>query len=137
MPQPRVIAPDKGFRPGLNESGADIAKSVFVSIDAAGSVPDSVILPTAGGEALGVTAQVLANTTPNSRGDVQIQGRAVVLVGAGGVTAGAEVSADVAGAAVLAGTSGWRILGKAITTAAATEFAEIELATAGLGPTVP
>lgn len=130
MTQPRAIVPDKGVRPGFNETVSDIAKHVFVTIDASGTLPDSVELPSTGGEAVGVTMQTI---TSGYRGDVQTRGRAVVLVGAGGVTANDLVAVTTAGAVVTA-TTGNRVVGKAMTTTAAAAYAEIELSPDGLGP---
>ena len=135
MSEPRAIVPDKGIRPGLNATGVEIAKSVCVQLESSGEV-DTIALPAAGGPIYGVTAEVIPVTSPNTRGDVQVDGRAVVLVGAGGVTQGDALQATATGAVILAAAADI-VIGVALTTAADTEFAEVELVGAAQGRIVP
>ena len=135
MAEPRAIVPEKGIRPGLNGTGADLAKYVAVQVDPAGQDdPPNIVLPGAGEKIYGVVvaSQVRAGVTPDvgipdgQIGDVQVEGRVPMLVGAGGVTIGDDLAVTAAGAVVTAAT-GNVVIGKALTTAAAAEFAEVEL----------
>lgn len=100
MAEPTAIVPDKGIRPGLNETGSAIGKELFVKT-VAGSNPDSVEVAGAGEQVKGVSVeQIEAN---GDRGDVQVEGMARVTSGAA-VARGANVAADAAGKAVTAGT---------------------------------
>jgi len=126
----RIVSPD-GLRAGHNASGADIAKNLFVRIVPAGTDnPTQISLPLAGGPVFGGTMQIIKN---GQNGDVQTDQRATIVAGAGGVTVGMKLAATVAGAAVAA-VSGDNIVGTAVTAAAATEIAEVELKDEGAMP---
>lgn len=133
--QNSAIVPDKGIRAVKNSTGSTLAANVLVSIVAAGTEdPIQVRLPTgAGVKTLGVTMRAISDT---HNGDVQVEGRAIVLAGAGGIAVGQEVSATTAGAAVAA-TAGHIIAGVCVKAAAAGVLGEIELGTAIAGRIVP
>lgn len=135
MPEPRAIVPDKSIRPGRNTSGADIAKGVFVQLVAAGTEdPNQVQLPTgAGGKVYGVTMNGIKN---GSIGDIQIEGRAKLLAGAGGLAVGQDVATTTAGAGVAAAT-GNIVAAQCVVSAAAGVVAEVELAGPGASRIVP
>lgn len=99
MAEPTAIVPDKGIRPGFNETGSQLAKRIFVAA-AAGSAPDSVALPGAGAACKGVTMEVIPDV---NRGDVQVEGIAIVTA-AEAITRSAQVACDAAGLAVVAAT---------------------------------
>ena len=130
MTEPTAIVPDKGIRAAL-ASGADIATRLFVKA-VAGS-KDEMELAGDGERVHGVTMETIPD---GSRGDVQTEGRAIVLSGAA-VAQGANVASDAAGKAVLA-ASGEIVAGVAMTAAAgADEPIEVELAGVGGGHVVP
>lgn len=136
MAEPRAIVPEKGIRPGRNSTGADLAKHVAVALDpAGGDDPPDIELPQGAGVKIYgvvVSSTVRANVSPDvgipngQIGDVQVEGRVPCLVGAGGVTIGDDLAVTVAGAVVTA-AAGNIVVGKALTTAAAGEFTEMEL----------
>lgn len=145
MAEPRAIVPEKGIRPGLNSTGSPLAKFVAVAMTAAGTDdPTEIELPSAGGKIYGVvvSSQVRVDVTPDvgipdgQIGDIQVEGRVPMLVGAGGVTAGADVAVTVAGAAVVA-TTGDIVVGKAMQAAAAADYVEVELVGAVQSVIVP
>jgi len=122
MAQPTAIVPDKGIRPGYNETGTIIAKSILVK-KVAGTDDDSVAVAGDGENVFGATMQAIGLL---ARGDVQVDGQAIVTAGAA-VAAGAEVTANSAGRAITA-VSGDYICGLASTAAAADGDAiEVEL----------
>lgn len=122
MAEPTAIVPDKGIRPGFNESGTELAKRIFVAA-AAGSAPDSVALPGAGAACKGVTMEAIPDV---NRGDVQVEGMAIVTAAAA-ITRSAQVACDAAGLAVVAGT-GDVVLGIARSASGgAAEDIEVEL----------
>lgn len=134
MPEPRAIVPEKGCRPGLNSTGSDIAQNVAVAMAAGGSEdPTEIELPAAGGKIYGIVKSgsvVLGGADPGIKdgeiGDIQVEGRAPCLVGAGGVTNGDDLQVTVAGAVIVAAT-GDIVIGKAMITAADGDFTEVEL----------
>lgn len=136
MPEPRRIVPDRGIRPGKNSTGADIAKNVAVQLTpAAASDPNLIRLPNAAGERIfGVTMSVIKN---GQIGDVQCEGRCVLLAGAGGLAVDQKVAVTVAGAGVNAATATHQIIGTCVAAAAAGEYAEVELLGATQGGVVP
>lgn len=145
MAEPRAIVPEKGIRPGYNGTGSDLAKYVAVAVTAAGQDdPTEIELPAAGGKIYGVvvSSKVRVDVTPDvgipngEVGDIQVEGRVPMLVGTGGVAVGNAVAVDAAGAAVVA-ASGNIVIGEAVTAAADTEFAEIELVGAAQSRIVP
>ena len=147
MAEPRAIVPEKGTRPGKNSTGNDIAKHVFVALDPADTVQDPplVELPqSAGVKAYGVvvSSTVRLGVTPDvgipdgQIGDIQVEGRVPVLVGAGGVTIGDNLAVTTAGAVVLAVT-GDVVVAKALTSAGAGEETEAELVGAAQSFIVP
>jgi len=129
MAEPRAIVPDKGIRPGLNSTGSDIAKCVAVAMAAGGTEdPTEIELPAAGGKIYGIVKSgTLTTGIPNGQiGDIQVEGRAPCLVGSGGVTNGDDLAVTTAGAVVVA-TTGDIVIGKAMITAAAAAYTEVEL----------
>lgn len=134
MAEPRAIVPEKGIRPGLNSTGSDIAENVAVAMAAGGTEdPTEIELPGAGAKIYGIVKSgsvVQGGANPGivdgEIGDIQVEGRAVCLVGAGGVTNGDQVAVTATGAVVLAAT-GNIVVGKAMITAADTEYTEVEL----------
>jgi len=128
---PRVIV-NNDFRSAANTSGATLPKGTIVKLSAAAD--DTVILPTAVGDAVwGVTTADIPN---NTVGTVQIRGRALVLIGTGGVVRGDKLTHDTAifgsakTAAPAAGTNN-ALLGIAARTSAISTLAEVELAGPG------
>ncbi len=138
MTQARATVPDKGIRSGLNSTGSDIAKNVFVELDADGD-PNTIQLPTAGGPAFGVVvaSQVRVNVSPDvgipdtEIGDIQVEGVAVVLA-AGAIPVGSLVMVTAAGAVIVATATNTPV-GKAVSTGVDTELLEVELAGPGVG----
>jgi hypothetical protein len=135
MPEPRAIVYDKGIRPGLNSTGADIAKSVFVQLVAAGTEdPNQVQLPSGAGVAIyGVTMGIIKN---GQIGDIQVEGRAKLLAGAGGLAVGGKVATTTAGAGVTAATTNI-VVAKCVAAAAAASIAEVELVAAAQSQVLP
>lgn len=130
--QPTAIVPDKGIRGGRNSSGSTIAANVFVQIVPAGtSDPTQVRLPNAAGDACyGVTMRAIDD---GECGDIQTEGKAIVLAGAGGIAVGAKLAVTTAGAVVTA-AAGNTIVGKCVKAAAAGALGEIELHADGAVP---
>ena len=126
----RIVSPD-GLRAAKNDTGADIGKNLFVQIKPGGTDnPTEIQLPGAGTAVWGGTMQLIKD---GQNGDVQIDQRATIVAGAGGVTVGAKVTTDGTGKAVVA-TTGDIIAGDAVTAAASGEIAEIELKDQGAAP---
>lgn len=122
MAEPTSIVPDKGIRPGYNETGVTIAKNLFV-VETAGSAPDSIALGAAGARTKGVTMEEILD---EERGDVQTEGQAIVTAGAA-ITRGAEVATLATGKARVAIT-GDIVAGVARSAAAADgDLFEVEL----------
>lgn len=144
--EPRSYVPEKGIMPGKNSTGSDIAKFVFVDIDPAGTddVTEVELPQAAGGTVYGVvvSSKVREGVSPDvgipngEVGDIQIRGICPVLVGAGGVTKGAALQVTTAGAVITAASSDI-VVGRALTTAGAGEYAEVELAGPALSRIVP
>jgi len=130
MAEPTSIVPDKGIRPGLNETGVTIGKSLMVN-RVAGNAPDSVALAGAGGAALGLTMEAILD---DERGDVQIEGQGIGTAGAA-VARGALVMATATGKLITA-TATNISLGRARSAAAADgDLFEVELYPVGSGQT--
>lgn len=102
MAQNGAIVPDKGIRPGYNETGIAIAENLAVQ-KAAGSAEDSIVLPGAGEQAIGVSMAAIAD---EERGDVQVDGQALATAGASFVR-GAELKVTAAGKLITATSSTW------------------------------
>lgn len=136
MPEPRRIVPDKGIRPGRNSSGADIAAKVAVQLVPAGTQdPNQIRLPNAAGERIyGLTMGLIKN---GQIGDIQTEGRGIILAGAGGLAVDQKVAVTTAGAGVNAATATHNIIGTCVAAAAAGDYAEIELVSASTGGVVP
>lgn len=105
------------------QAGGDLSAGQFrfVEIATDGQVD---LVSAAGGNAIGVLMD-----KPNAAGraaQVAVNGVAKVVAGTGGVTAGDEVQSDGSGEAIAA-AAGDKVLGRALTTAAAGELAEILL----------
>lgn len=140
MPEARATVPEQGIEPGLNSSGSDLAKNVFVEqVQPGGDDPVEIDLPSAGGRAYGVVVNstVRVDVTPDvgipdgQIGDIQVKGIAPVLA-AVTLEPGDEIATDAAGNAVIA-ASGNRVLGKCRTNTASGDIAEITLAEFGVG----
>jgi hypothetical protein len=131
MTEPTAIVPEKGIRPGFNDTGVTIATRLFVA-SVAGD-PNEVALPGAGARAHGVTMEAIKD---QERGDVQIEGRAIVTASAA-ITKGANVASIATGRARLA-VSNDVVAGVAQSDAGADgDFLEVELAGVGGGHIVP
>lgn len=145
MPQARAIVGEKDVRPIKNETGAEIAKSVFVALDPTDTVADPplVTLPSLGGEVYGVniSSQVRVDVTPDGGlpdteiGDCQVDGVAVVIA-SGAIALQDPIAATAAGLAIAA-VSGNIVIGKAVVPAADTEEVEVALAGAGQSYILP
>ena len=96
MTEPTAIVPDKGIRAGLSDGGAIVTRLFVKAV--AGPPKDKVALAGAGERVMGVTMEAIAD---GERGDIQVEGRAVVTSGAA-VADGASVASDAAGKAVTA-----------------------------------
>jgi hypothetical protein len=131
---PRVIAAPHDFRSAKNSSGATIAKGRVVKLKTTGT--DDVILPTAIGDA--VFGVVTADIPDGAVGTVQVRGRALVLIGTGGVTAGDKLTHDTGGfgrvstAAPAAGTNNALVGLATRTEATAGTLSECELCGPGV-----
>lgn len=119
--EPTSIVSPHGIRPGLNEGLTDIPENLFVNYNAS-ALPHSVVLPSAGGPAMGVTGEVLKS---GYYGDVQIRDRAIVKT-AGTVLIGERVKTDAAGKALKA-TSGTYALGVCHAKGSSGDLIEVEL----------
>ena len=124
------IVGDKDVVAGLNASGSTIAKGRVVL--GTGTAEDEIALATAASQAfLGVTTESIAN---NTRGGVQIRGKAVCVAGAA-VTKGVRVTSDGAGK-VIAAAGGDATLGIAASAAAALDE-EFEVWIGSTAPRMP
>lgn len=136
-----AIVPDKAIRPGLNIGAADIAKGTFVALTAgAADAPYSIAVAGAGVAVLGVTMELIQGTTnaPNNtprRGNVQINGKAIVIAAAA-TTRGGPIASNASGQAVNGATTNI-VAGQGVTVGVATEFMEVELAGPGGGRILP
>lgn len=126
--QPRRIVPDKGIRSGKNTSGSPILKGRIVKLKASPGVDDEVIPAAAASDAFyGVTTHDIAD---GEWGDIQVEGRAVVVAGAAiAVEARVTFGTGAKGAAASTGDS---VLGIAVTEAT-TDGDEIEVDLSGPG----
>lgn len=124
MAEPTAVVPDKGIRPGLNSTGAALAKHIMVQLEAGGSTKDDVELTGAGVAAYGATMEQIEI---GSYGDVQIDGKAIATAGAA-ITVGVKVMVTAAGKVITA-TTGNITVGIAVTAAGADlDLIEVELA---------
>lgn len=130
---PRVIAAPHDFRTAQNNSGVTLPKGTVVKLKTTGT--DDVVLPAAITDAaFGV---VVSDILDKGVGTVQIRGRALALVGTGGITAGDRLTHDTAGygrvftAAPAAGVNNALIGMATRTDATAGDLTEIELAGPG------
>ncbi len=125
MTEPTAIVPDKGIRPGLNETAATIpARRLVVKV--AGTLgPDGIALPAADTDpTMGVT---MAAILDDERGDVQTEGMAIVEASVA-IAEGEEVAPDAAtGKAKVAAAADY-VSGVARSASAAdTDLIEVEL----------
>lgn len=130
----RFIVPDKSVMAGANNTGSTIARYVAVDIDGSGGQdPVDVVLPTVSKKIFGINISGGVDTTGEYGlkdgvvGDIQTSGMCKVLVGAGGVTVGDELSITAAGAVVTAAST-HVVIGHAMTTTAAAGYADVMLA---------
>ncbi len=131
MTEPRQFQPV--YRPGYNGTGGTLAKGTIVKRATTG-VHDEIIAATAATDAY---MGVLANDILDGEfGDVQVGGVVVALAGSAGITRQDRVMWETV-ADCVACSSGNAILGVALTTAAATEYFELELVAGGGGPAMP
>lgn len=144
MPEPTAIVPETGIRGCLNTGTANIPKGTLVVLTTGASdAPFSIAVAGAGALVLGVTMETILGTdalAPDDvgphRGNVQVEGKAIVIAGAA-VARGANIMSNATGrgiTAVAAASPGNITLGQAITTAAADgDLYEVELAGPGGG----
>jgi hypothetical protein len=144
MPEPTAIVPDKGIRGCLNTLAADIpAGTLVVLTTGAGDAPYSIAVAGAGAGVLGVTMENILGTdalAPDDvgphRGNVQVEGKAIVIAGAA-VARGAQVASNATGRGITAVSTNITA-GRAITPAAADgDLYEVELAGPGGGIVLP
>lgn len=141
--EPTAIVPDKGIRGCLNTETGTIAKGTLVVLTTgAGDAPFSIATSGAGALVLGVTMEDIPGTTTLTgdpgphRGNVQVEGKAIVIAGAA-VARGVNVMSNATGrgiTAVAAASPGNITAGQSITPAAADgDLYEVELAGPGGG----
>ena len=129
MPQPRAIVPDQGgIRPGLNSTGATIAKHRIVkkaTVTTGVQAGVDSVTPAVDGDDLpyGVT---MAAILDGFAGDVQIHGRAIVEA-SGPITIGQKVTGAAGGKAAVA-AAGDFIIGETASPALSdTDLFEVDL----------
>lgn len=106
------------------EAGGDLSAGQFRFVVPA-SDGQVDIVASAGGDAIGVL-----QNDPDAAGKaatVAIFGRVKVVIGTGGLTAGAKVKSDASGGAITASTTGHHVLGTCVVGGAAGALAEIIL----------
>lgn len=126
MPIPRAVIPDGSVRP-IYASGANLAAHILVKISAAGDPPRAVITGAADDAVYGATLNAI---TQDTIGDCQVSGRAILTVGAGGVTALDRLMPNALGKVIpLSAGAGTNVscVGQAEVTAAENDLIEVEL----------
>lgn len=125
MTFPRAVVPDGSVRPA-QATGANIAANLLVKFSAAGD-PVKVVITSANDSA--VMGVAMAAIVQDDIGDIQTAGRAIVKVGAGGVTAGDLLMPAATGKVVtLSAGAGTNVsyVGQTDVTAAEDDLIEIE-----------
>lgn len=130
MAQVTAQVPSDGVRAGLNSTGSTIAKGTFVKL--LSTAAQRIGKAGAGELVFGVTMQDIAD---GAYGDVQVEGKAIVLAG-DTVALAAVVASDASGLAVTA-AEGDITAGSAATAGAAAGYMEVHLAGPGGGYVIP
>lgn len=141
--EPTAIVPDKAIRGCLNTETGIIAKGTLVALTTgATDAPLSVATAGAGVLTYGVAMEDIPGTTtltgdPGPHwGNVQIEGKAIVLAGAA-VARGAAVASNASGRAITAVSTNITAGQGIIPAAADGDFFEVELAGPGGGVVTP
>lgn len=119
MPRLTRQVPDGAIRPGFNdEASTAIPAKRLVIHDAAAGQDGVAVGAAATAPFVGVTMAAIAAQT---RGDVQVEGEAILTAGSGGVTVGAKVTSAAAGKGIITTTDNHHVAGQALTAAAEDE----------------
>jgi predicted RecA/RadA family phage recombinase len=122
MAEPRAIVPEYGVRPGLNNTGTALEKGVVVAL---GTSQQEITLPAAQTDiCYGVTMEAIAD---GERGDVQVEGVALVQASGALATPGVELEPETDGEVSEHGGSNTKIGLLLSTAAAAGDLVEVEL----------